>query len=69
MYIDNKTMNYVSELFIRSIDHMKTNDWEWPDHWDINRKQKFLSESLQYAEEQELYEQCIIIRDVQETTN
>tara|TARA_R110000796_G_C14565460_1_gene435248 strand:- start:1390 stop:1602 length:213 start_codon:yes stop_codon:yes gene_type:complete len=64
-----KTMNYVEQLFIRSIDQMKTDNWEWPDRWDITRKNKFLSESLQYAEELELYEQCAIIRDVQETIN
>ena len=69
MYIDNKTMNYVTQLFIRSINHMKTDDWVWPEHWDMEHKHKFLSESLKYAEEQELYEQCAIIRDVQKTTN
>ena len=59
--------NFVEALFIRSIDHMKTTDWEWPSKWDNTRKQIFLDESLEYAEELELYEQCAIIRDVQET--
>ena len=67
MYTGNDdTMNFVEQLFIRSIDHMKTTDWKWPDTWDTARKNKFLTESLDYAEEQELYEQCAIIRDVQE---
>lgn len=46
---------------------MKTTDWEWPERWDDTRKQKFLDESLEYAIELELYEQCSIIRDVQKT--
>jgi len=62
-------MNYVEQLFIQSINHMKTDNWEWPNRWDNTRKNKFLSESLQYAEELELYEQCAIIRDVQEEIN
>ena len=59
--------NFVEVLFIRSINHMKTSDWEWPDRWDNARKQIFLDESLEYATELELYEQCAIIRDVQKT--
>ena len=59
--------NFVEVLFKRSINHMKTADWEWPERWDTTRKQKFLDESLEYAEELELYEQCAIIRDVQKT--
>jgi hypothetical protein len=61
------TMNFVEKLFIQSIDHMKTDNWEWPDKWDNNRIRLFLNESLEYAEELELYEQCAIIRDVQKT--
>ena len=64
-----KTMNYIEQLFIQSINHMKTDNWEWPNRWDNTRKNKFRSESLQYAEELELYEQCPIIRDVQEEIN
>ena len=59
--------NFVEELFIRSINHMKTDDWDWPDKWDNVRKHNFLNESLQFAEQQEMYEQCAIIRDVQKT--
>ena len=40
-----------------------------PASWDAERKEKFLDESLEYAIELELYEQCAIIRDVQETIN
>ena len=68
MYTNNiEAMNFVEQLFIRSIDHMKTTDWKWPDNWDMARKTKFLAESLEYATELELYEQCAIIRDVQKT--
>ena len=63
------TMNFVEKLFIQSINHMKTDNWEWPAYWDAERKEKFLDESLEYAIELELYEQCAIIRDVQETIN
>jgi protein-arginine kinase activator protein McsA len=62
-------MNFVEKLFIQSINHMKTDNWEWPVSWDAERKEKFLDESLEYAIELELYEQCAIIRDVQETIN
>ena len=62
-----ESRNFVEVLFIRSINHMKTTDWEWPERWDNTRKQKFLDESLEHAKELELYEQCAIIRDVQET--
>jgi protein-arginine kinase activator protein McsA len=46
---------------------MNTTKWEWPPKWDDERKVKFLNESLSYAEQNELYEQCAIIRDVKET--
>jgi protein-arginine kinase activator protein McsA len=59
--------NFVEQLFIRSINFMKTNNWEWPDAWDTKRQLEFLDDSLQYAEQNELYEQCAIIRDVKET--
>ena len=59
--------NFVEHLFIRSINFMKTNKWEWPESWDTTRQLEFLNDSLQYAEKNELYEQCAIIRDVKET--
>jgi len=36
-------------------------------HGIRKKKNEFLSESLEYATELELYEQCAIIRDVQKT--
>ena len=54
-------------MFCKSIDHMSTEKWAWPEHWDVQRKFKFLDECMEYAEKTELYEQCTIIRDVKET--
>ena len=59
--------NFIEELFIDSINVMATGDWEWPDRWDKQRRLQFLEESLRYATERELYEQCAIIRDVKES--
>ena len=56
--------NFITKLFVDSINVMKTDNWEWPDAWGTQRKIKFLDDSLHYAEKQELYEQCAIIRDV-----
>jgi hypothetical protein len=56
--------NFITRLFVDSINVMKTDDWQWPDTWDMQRRIKFLDDSLQYAEKRELYEQCAIIRDV-----
>ena len=59
--------NFIDKLFIDSINIMKTDKWEWPNKWSTDRKEKFLDDSLIYAENNELYEQCAIIRDVKET--
>ena len=59
--------NFIDKLLVASINHMKTAKWEWPNHWDTLRKQKFLEQCLSYAEKNEMYEQCAIIRDVQKT--
>jgi hypothetical protein len=56
--------NFIEQLFIDSINIMATGEWEWPNYWDKHRRMHFLNESLRYAEERELYEQCAIIRDV-----
>jgi hypothetical protein len=56
--------NFINQLFIRSINIMATDMWEWPTAWDDTRKLTFLTDSLIYAEKNELYEQCSIIRDV-----
>jgi hypothetical protein len=59
--------NFIERLFIESINVMATDQWEWPDHWNQERRLKFLNESLRYAEARELFEQCVIIRDVKES--
>lgn len=56
--------NYIQQVFIGSINVMKTDTWEWPNHWDDHRKLKFLNDSLSYASENEFWEQAAIIRDV-----
>lgn len=59
--------NFIDKLFIESINIMKTSDWVWPPRWDNTRINKFLNDSLTYAEKNEFYEQCSIIRDVKKT--
>ena len=59
--------NFINQLFIDSINIMKTDEWEWPEAWAFERRIKFLDESLSYAETREFYEQCAIIRDVKES--
>ena len=36
--------NFIDKLLITSINHMKTNSWEWPDTWDDSRKHRFLQQ-------------------------
>lgn len=43
---------------------MATDQWEWPNEWDDARKKIFLKHCLEYAEQREMYEQCVVIRDV-----
>ena len=59
--------NFIEQLFIDSINIMATGEWEWPENWDKIRRLRFLNESLHYATERELYEQCAIIRNVKES--
>ena len=59
--------NFLNKILIQSINHMKTKSWEWPDAWDLERRKRFLQNCMEYAENNELYEQCAIIRDVQKT--
>ena len=59
--------NFLDKLFIESINIMKKTDWKWPSNWDSSRISKFLNDSLLYAEKNEYYEQCSIIRDVKKT--
>jgi len=56
--------NFINRLFIESINVMQTEKWQWPDKWDTEKQIKFLDDSLRYAETNEYYEQCAIIRDV-----
>jgi hypothetical protein len=58
--------NFIERLFVESINVMATDKWEWPEHWDTDRRLKFLNESLRFAEAREFFEQCAIIRDVKE---
>jgi hypothetical protein len=55
---------FTDKVFIGSIDIMKSDDWKWPALWDTERKIKFLTDSLNYAKENEFWEQAAIIRDV-----
>jgi hypothetical protein len=59
--------NFIKQLFIRSVNLMKDTEFEWPDHWDTKRKIEFLDSSLEWAVQEELYEQCTVLRDVKET--
>jgi hypothetical protein len=59
--------NFIDKLLITSINHMATETWEWPPAWDNPRKKRFLQQCLVYAEHNEYYEQCAIIRDVEKT--
>ena len=59
--------NFIEHLFIESINIMKTDKWQWPENWSIDRRIKFLDDAMKFAEGKELYEQCAIIRDVKET--
>jgi hypothetical protein len=59
--------NFIDKLLITSINHMATDQWEWPHTWDNLRKKRFLQQCLAYAEQNEYYEQCAIIRDVEKT--
>lgn len=61
--------NFINKLLITSINHMQTEDWIWPAQWDDTRKLSFLKQCMDYAEKNEFYEQCAIIRDVEKTIN
>ena len=55
---------FTDKIFIGSVNIMKTDEWQWPTKWDYDRKIKFLTDSLNYAKENEFWEQAAIIRDV-----
>ena len=56
--------DYMKVVFVESINHMGGDDWTWPEHWTVQRKLNFLEHSLNYAKENEFWEQAAIIRDV-----
>jgi hypothetical protein len=57
--------NFIQTMFIHSINLMKTKTWKWPEYWTMQQKQDFLTQSLTYAEHNELFEQCNIIKKIQ----
>jgi hypothetical protein len=57
--------NFIDKLFVTAINGLCSTKWDWPPGWDIERKRNFLKQCIEYAERQEWYEQCAIIRDVQ----
>jgi hypothetical protein len=62
-----ETNNFIENLFIKSINVMKTGKWQWPDHWNDFRKIQFLTDSLNYAKQNEFWEQAAILRDVKKS--
>jgi hypothetical protein len=66
MNLDVFMENFMMRLFIESINVLDTPDWEWPDAWNTIKKQHFLKQSMNYAEKHELYEQCAIIKKIQD---
>ena len=66
MNLDVFMENFMMRLFIESINVLDTPDWEWPNSWNMLRKNSFLTQSLNYAEKHELYEQCAIIKKIQD---
>lgn len=64
-----ETKNFIDNVFVKSINIMATNKWQWPERWDVDRKIRFLTDSLNYAKENEFWEQAAIIRDVKEKIN
>ena len=64
----NMNGNYIDKLFMTAINGICETEWKWPMGWDIVRKKRFLKQCLEYAERNELYEQCAIIRDVEKET-
>jgi hypothetical protein len=69
MNLDVVMENFMMRLFIESINALETPDWQWPDSWNSPKKQNFLKQSMNYAEKHELYEQCAIIKKVQDQLN
>jgi hypothetical protein len=58
------TENQFNVIFKHAVDAMSNNTWTWPEFWDINMKYAFINEALNYAVENEYWEQAVILRDV-----
>jgi len=56
--------NFTDKIFIGSVNIMKTDEWKWPNRWGRDRKKEFLTDLLNYAKENEFWEQAAVIRDV-----
>ena len=52
-------------MIMSAIDDMQTSDWDWPTTWDNSDKQRWCDDCLIWLEQNELYERCEIIKDVQ----
>ena len=59
------TNNYLNKMIMSAIDDMQTSDWDWPEEWAEADKKRFLNDCLNWLEQNELYERCEIIKDVQ----
>jgi hypothetical protein len=59
--------NYFKELIIKTAETMQTGQWYWPEHWGTDQKLQFINEMLEWLEENEMYEQCRIFKNVKET--
>lgn len=58
--------NYVDKLLTTAINAMQHSNWEWPPDWDKQKKTQFLEDCNNWLIKNELYEQCKIVKDVQE---
>lgn len=63
--------NFIAKLFVDAINAMCEPGWEWPETWSNAKKLSFLNASIRYAEnpELELYEQCVILKKIQDQFN
>lgn len=61
--------NQFYKVFIQAVDAMSNSTWEWPEFWDINMKYVFINSALNYAIENEYWEQAGILRDVKNKIN
>jgi len=53
--------NYFERMMASAINSMRSNNHEWPDHWDKEKKELFLNQCLEWFEEKELYECCEVV--------